>query len=158
MKGIQVCSNKEPFNSQKEDMNFFLRWAMWPMGLLLGWYYRKLSCLFLNNICITSVKKLMLIYFLDSLDIFRKNIVFSSSHSRRSFSKLDLFFNRRKNLYLHQTSYVILFPLRNPVHADILLIRCIRYIYGFPLFVPLYRGVSFTEIPQFILHLSHHLR
>ena len=53
VKEIEVCSNKEPFNSQKEDngfflllinvmiksyvlidLNCFLRWAMWPMGLL----------------------------------------------------------------------------------------------------------------------------
>ena len=51
VKGIQVCSNEEPINSHKVfslfsestlrydniclmKLNCFLRWAMWPMGLL----------------------------------------------------------------------------------------------------------------------------
>ena len=50
VKVIQVCSNEEPFNSQKVDNGVFsslnqryvcyhvycfLRWALWPLGLLL---------------------------------------------------------------------------------------------------------------------------
>ena len=56
VKGIQVCSNEEPFNSHKVNNELFLliiiviimcflifkkisRWALWPMGLLFIFHY-----------------------------------------------------------------------------------------------------------------------
>ena len=84
MKGIQVCSNEES-NSKKADnvsflqstlwynhlfidLNCFLVWTMWPMGLLLTFRLQHIKFLFQPDFLLTFL-------------VFKPCILFSSSFS-----------------------------------------------------------------------------